>query len=292
MKSMTGFGRGAAEVGSLRLLVELQTVNKRGLEVSVSYPREWGELEIELPRRVQEVVQRGKVQGQIRVLSKQGGAEPDSPLDLVAADRAWEQLERLAHRYRVAFKPDLHTLVEWMRFSLDKGGAPALGEMREALWTAIAQALAGVDEMRRREGEALRKDMQGRVESLVVSLREIRGAAPQGVVRYRDELLRRLEQMEIAIDLEDERLLRELALFAERSDITEELTRLGSHLEQLQSLLDLAEPIGRRLEFILQEIHRELNTMGSKSSVTEVSRLVIEAKHEVDRLREQSLNVE
>lgn len=291
MKSMTGFGRGRAEFGEFRVIAEIQSVNKKGLEISVSYPREWQELEGTLQELVQSRIQRGKIQGQIRVTGKGSESQADF-LDVAATDRAWEQLQRLAHRYNVPFKPDLHTLVQWMQFSLGRTTAPVLSEMGDAVIEALKESLDGVVVMREREGEALLRDFTDRLNGLQECHSCIVEQAPEGVVRYREHLMSRLQQAGLEVDMEDDRFLREVAMFAERSDITEELTRLGSHFSQMRQFLGETGSIGRNLEFLLQEIHREFNTIGSKCTQSGISREVIRAKHEIDRLREQALNVE
>ncbi len=291
MKSMTGFGRGRKELESYRILVEVQSVNKRGLEVYFSYPREWQSLESRLQELVQAKLQRGKIQGSIQITSLESST-PGDFLDVHATDKAWEQLQRLAHRYNIPFNPDLQTLVQWMQFALNRSAAPALEEVSDTVMDAVNEALDELVSMRIREGAALQQDFTVRLQELRRCHTEIGLLAPDGVVRYREHLMKRLQQAQLEINLDDERFLREVATFAERSDITEELIRLESHFQQLEGFLAEREPIGRKLEFLLQEIHREWNTIGSKSTQIEVARLVITAKQEVDRLREQSLNVE
>lgn len=291
MKSMTGFGRGKAEFGEFRVIAEIQSVNKKGLEISVSYPREWQELESTLQERVQSRIQRGKIQGQIRITGKGTENQVDF-LNVAETDRAWEQLQQLANRYQVPFNPDLSTLVQWMQFALGRATAPVLSEMRDTVIAALNEALEGVVTMREHEGTMLLKDVTERLDVLQECHSLIVKQAPQGVVRYREHLMSRLQQAGLEIDLEDDRFLREVAMFAERSDITEELTRLGSHFSQMRQFFKETEPIGRKLEFLLQEIHREFNTIGSKCTQSDISREVIRAKHEIDRLREQALNVE
>lgn len=288
---MTGFGRGRAEFGEYNVVAEIQSVNKKGLEISVSYPREWQELESSLQDLIKGKIQRGKVQGQLRVTGK--GAEGATDLlDTASTDRAWAQLQELAQRYDVPFKPDLPTLVQWMQFALSRTTAPAVEEMGEAVEKALLEALDGVVAMREREGEALRRDFEERLQILEECHQRIVAHAPEGVVRYREHLLTRLQQAGLQIDLDDDRFLREVAMFAERSDITEEITRLGSHFTQMRQFLVEKESVGRKLEFLLQEIHREFNTIGSKCTQSEISKEVIQAKQEIDRLREQALNVE
>jgi uncharacterized protein (TIGR00255 family) len=291
MKSMTGFGRGRKELNGYRILVEVQSVNKKGLEVSFSYPREWQSLESRLQELVQSKISRGKIQGSIQITSLESSV-PGDFLDTHVTDRAWDQLRRLADRYNVPFQPDLQTMVQWMQFALNRFAAPALEELADTVLEAVSDALDELVTMREREGAALRQDFVLRLQELRRCHAETNRLAPDGVVRYREHLLKRLQQAQLEINLDDERLLREIALFAERCDITEELTRLESHFQQLDGFLTEKEPIGRKLEFLLQEIHREWNTIGSKSTQVEIARTVIVAKQEVDRLREQSLNVE
>jgi len=145
---------------------------------------------------------------------------------------------------------------------------------------------------RQREGDALKRDMAARIALLKKVSVEIAPLAPTSIERYREGLHARLKQIGLEIDLNDERVLREIALFADRCDIAEELTRLASHLEQFEKILAEVGPVGRKLDFLCQEIHRELNTVGSKSQHLDITRRILDAKNELERIREQVQNVE
>jgi uncharacterized protein (TIGR00255 family) len=179
----------------------------------------------------------------------------------------------------------------------DQGSSAKSGELVSPLaFAALDQAVAAFVAMRAKEGGALEKDLLARNEVLLDLVFAIRKQAQGTVEAYRDALLQRLKQLNLALDLSDERLLKELALFADRADITEEMTRLESHLAQFKSTVVVArsseEPVGRKLEFLIQEINREFNTIGSKANNIEITRSVLDAKNEVERLREQVQNVE
>jgi len=154
------------------------------------------------------------------------------------------------------------------------------------------EALGQLVAMRQAEGKALKEDLEQRLENIGVALQAIRSGMGDTVPRYRELLLQRLSQASLEIDLSDERVLKEIALFADKCDISEETTRLDSHLVQFRECLQEGSPVGRKLEFILQEVNREFNTIGSKANNIEISRHVIEAKNEIERIREQIQNIE
>jgi uncharacterized protein (TIGR00255 family) len=158
--------------------------------------------------------------------------------------------------------------------------------------SAVAEALLGLSAMREREGKALEQDLTARLLRVAQLVRELQGLAPRAVEEYRDRLAARLKELTSGVPIEPQRLAQELALFAERTDVAEELTRLDSHLGQFRELLASAEPSGRKLDFLLQEMNREVNTAGSKIQSSEASTRVVELKAELERIREQVQNVE
>jgi len=199
-----------------------------------------------------------------------------------------ETHEQPGSKYSTRTQPPSH-------FSNSQYGDSALPEWtlhQEALESAVEEALNEFLSMRSIEGEALSKDMGSRLQTLSDLLEIIAPIVPEQAPTYRQTLLKRLKEAGLDIDLEDDRVLREIALYAEKCDVAEELTRLQSHIEQMQQTLAEEGTIGRKLEFLLQEIFREFNTLGNKSSNLQLIQSVLEAKAEVEKLREQALNVE
>lgn len=283
-RSMTGFGRATLVQGDATLTAEVSTVNQRGLAVVVHLPSEWAELESTLGAVVRESFQRGKVT--VRLACARAGS---SATDLTEPLR---ELRALAVRHGIKGDPDWQVLQRLVEQQQGARGLPALDEVLGiAAARCVRDALRACDGMRAREGEALVRDLSARLDviaGLVGRMAEGEKASP---ARTRDRLLRRLADLGVGVDLADERVLRELALHADRCDITEEITRLRSHLEQGKAQLGEAAS-GRGLDFLTQEFLREVNTIGSKAAEVETTRAVLEAKTEIERFREQVQNLE
>jgi uncharacterized protein (TIGR00255 family) len=291
MISMTGYGRASAVFDSYEVSVEVSSVNKRNLDVSVSLPREWKDLEIGVAERVRGYCRRGKVYLSVQVDRRDESGK--IAWDESAVSSVLSRLRDLAERHDVSFVPDADLLYRVARDCSDSGSLPGAEIFRERLNGALDQALEAWSEMRRKEGVTLAADMKKRALQIQEWIREIKGLAEETVPAYRELLFRRLRQAALELDLDDERVLKEVALFADRCDIAEEVTRLMSHLDQLELLLrETNEAVGRKTDFLLQEINREINTIGSKASDIRVSRRVIDCKNELERIREQLQNVE
>ena len=280
LRSMTGFGRAAAALGPLAVAVEVSSVNQRGLAVSAHLPSEWSSLEPDLSALARAALQRGKVT--LRVTVERGAAAPDLSEPIA-------QLRRLAHVHGVPGEPDWEVL---LRLSERQGAAlPPAEAARPTVAAACRDALGQLDEMRRREGTALGEDLRRRLAGLGELVKRMESTAAGGPARQRDRLIRRLADLGVGVDPSDERVLRELAIHADRADIAEEVTRLRSHLAQGLALLGERAP-GRSLDFLTQELLREANTVGSKASEIGTTQAVIEAKAEIERIREQVQNIE
>ena len=290
MNSMTGYGRATAALGSHTLTVQVSSVNRKTLDLTVALPEEWEAMEPMIGERVRQVAVRGKVHVDIELTGVRTGA--DVAWDEDAASEAVDRLATFAKREGVDFHPTPELL--WQIANSQRRGTekPALDTARPVLEEALGEALRGFAAMRAREGEALLVDFLTRLGLLAKHLAAVAERAPQVPAYYREQFLRRLREAGLELDLNDERVLKEIALFADRCDITEELTRLKSHLEQFTALLKSGGEIGRKSEFILQEIGREVHTIGSKANDLVISRSVIELKNELERVREQIANVE
>ncbi len=289
IKSMTGHGVGEALLGNGRVLLELRAVNHRYLDVRVRLPIEIGEHAAIVEERVRHVLGRGRVE----VMGTLEGDFLAPPiLDKARARAAFAQLCEL----RDELRPDEPVPLSLLASLPDLFGARSVRnhhEVRAALLSATDQACKAVMEMRAREGQALADDLRANLDIVVSSVSKARERAPGMVDAYRERLRQRIERL-LAEDvhLEVGRLEHEVALFADRADIAEELTRLASHCEQLRDLLDKENDAGgKRVDFLLQEMTREANTIGAKSSDSELARLVIEMKAAISRMREQAQNV-
>jgi uncharacterized protein (TIGR00255 family) len=290
MNSMTGFGRASAPFVGHELSVQISSVNRRGLEIVANLPEEWRELESAIADRIRTVVARGRVALAVSVRPPEG--RTSGLPDAATLGRALDQFAALAAARGVAFAPDAALL--WEVAASLRGGPqlPAADEAQQVVLALVDQALASFAAMRAKEGATLMADMLARVAAIRTHCEAIAARAPQVPPLHRENLLRRLRDAGLTLSVDDERVLKEIAIFADRCDIAEEITRARSHLDQLETLMSGKGEIGRKAEFILQELGREVNTTGSKANDLAISKLVIEAKNELERIREQIANVE
>lgn len=288
MKSMTGFGRGECVQGGTRYSVEISTVNRRNAELVFSLPRELGAMENLLRDTIAPAIVRGRATITASVSSSTSARSLLDPALFRRLQRELTTLQRTLRLPGTAGWPELVRLYAATVRDETPGTAPDSG----AFLRAARAALRHLDTMRRREGNHLRRELGRLLGRLARETAAIRRAAP-GVVRDHHAALRaRLAKFDAAFAADDERLARELALFADRSDITEELSRLESHITQFRAGLAAKDANGRALDFLAQEMFRECNTIGAKANSAEVTRRVIAAKTELERLREQVQNIE
>jgi uncharacterized protein (TIGR00255 family) len=287
---MTGFGAGRGAAGAESIDAEVRSVNHKFCEVKVRLPRELAALETEVARIVKERLARGGVDVSLRRASARGALSPRVDLELAGEyARAFDQV-----RARLGL-PGPISLAEVLAadgvVTLEER-AVDLDEARAAVAAALDVALAALVQMREREGAALARDVEGRlaaVEGLAARLGE---ASPRAVEHYRERLAERVAELSRGLAPDPQRLATEVALFADRTDVAEELTRLASHVSQMRALLASGEPVGRKMDFLVQEMHREANTVGSKSQSAEAAAAVVALKAEIERMREQVQNVE
>jgi uncharacterized protein (TIGR00255 family) len=290
MKSMTGYGRATSSIAGYTLTVQVSAVNRKTLDLAVKLPDEWESLEPLVGEQVRKVAARGRVSVVIELTGSRGASE--IVWDETEVGAALDRLESLAEARGVRFEPTPELLWSIANSQRKVAELPAAEAATAAVLATLGEALRGFAAMRAREGEALLVDFLARLEILRRQVDAIAARAPAVPAAYREQFLQRLRQAELELDLNDERVLKEIALFADRCDVTEELTRLRSHFEQFAALLRSEAEIGRKSEFILQEIGREVNTIGSKANDLTISRAVIELKNELERVREQIANVE
>lgn len=293
MKSMTGYGRGSADAPEheVRIEVEITSVNRKTLDAQVSSPREWNGLEQQCNNWLKGAFQRGRVNIQIKV-EPTAGSKSGMTWSAKSMDESLNQLRQFAESRDIPFTVDSHVLVDLAKTLKDSSSLPDWREIEAPIKAAFDTALADIDTMRVNEGKALADDLRQRIQELDTLRLQIASHAENTVGSYRDALMNRLKQLKLELDISDERVLKEVAIFADRSDISEELTRLNCHFEQFNEFIDAEEATGRKMDFLCQEIHREFNTTGSKSSPIEITRAVIEGKNGLERIREQVQNIE
>lgn len=290
---MSGYGRGEVLGESFRIAFEARSVNHRFCRVTLHMPPELGFFETTARQLVREVVQRGKVDLSATVSGITAGQMVQVNRDLAASYH--QVLTSLGEDLGLAGDIDLSALAA-MPGVLVSQEAPRVDPERdtELVKEALRGALAALDLMRRAEGEHLCEDLLGRLHAMQERVAQIEAMAGELPRRYRDQLAARITALceDVDEEIDPSRLAQEVAYYADRSDITEELVRLRSHLSKAEKLLQDDGAVGRSLEFLLQELHREINTIGSKAKATEIADVVIEIKSELERIREQVQNIE
>lgn len=292
LRSMTGYGRGQASRHECRIDVEISSVNRRQLDIHIRQPKKLHPLESRIQREVNAHITRGRITVSIELTWSTAVRNRFIRVDADLAHTYIAALKKTANELGLDDDLSASTLLvlpEVVRYAEPENNLEKIwGVTRKALREALNDVVA----MRIQEGTALEKDLLKRFTRLQTRWRQIERMAPQVSKAYRNELLKRLKKAGFPLDLQDERLLRELAFFAERSDISEELTRLDSHLRQSHKLIRTKEVAGRSLDFIVQEMMREINTIGSKANNSTIINHVVEFKAELERIREQVQNIE
>jgi uncharacterized protein (TIGR00255 family) len=291
LKSMTGYGEGSAAAGGISVTVEISSVNRKQLDINVSLPRNLITLDAQVQRMVRKEYTRGRVSGIVRVEASDGSAgtvKVDTRLaaEYVDGIRKAAKKLKLSDDLTAEAITRLPGVVAVEQESLDANHVSAI------LDEAMAKALKNLARMRMAEGKAIEKDLRERIGVLEQQIKAIKALAPPVVAAYRKRLIERLEDAGLKNCGGDDRIVKEIALFADRCDISEEITRLKSHLAQARKLLRSGEPVGRTLDFLCQELFREINTTGSKANEVEITREVVTFKTELERIREQVQNIE
>jgi len=293
MKSMTGYGRGDCAQDGFKITVELSSVNRKQSEISVNLPREMEMLEAQIRDLINRYVARGRLT--VRVSLHAGASKLSARMHLnVPLAKAYAlELNRLSKQLKL---PGPVTLDQLAR-------APGVFQTDEqiveeedfgpAVEKALKKALAALIKMREREGDHLTVDLAKRIAIMRKAVAQVQKHAPSVAERYRQQLIERIKGAGLeAPGADDDRLLKEIVYFADRSDISEELTRLQSHFQQFEDCRKSKEPVGRMLDFLAQEMNREINTIGSKANDSLISREVVTLKAELEKFREQAQNVE
>lgn len=292
LRSMTGHGRGTASASGILVSVEVSSVNRKQLDVSIGLPRSLSALEPRVQEEVQKWLSRGRVTGEVDVQLSAAARREAVCVDAELAGAYLGELRRAAKKLRLDddFRGSaLLSLPDVVRYEQPVASSDEAWPLVEK---ALKQALERLLKMREREGKALQKDMAGRLSGISSTVGRIRRFAPMVSTRYAEKLHARLREAGFLAETGDERLLKEVALFADRSDITEEMTRLESHVAQAHKLMESSDPVGRSLDFLVQEMFREANTIGSKANDGDIVKEVVGLKAEVERIREQVQNIE
>ena len=292
MQSMTGYGRSDVHDARLALTIEARSVNHRHLDIAWHYPRAYAPLEARMKQLVSQHFARGRID--IRITPGENGHAPRTVTpDYALAQQYYEALRELQYRLGVPGTVDM-SLLMGLRDVL--GVSENVPADVEADWPLIAEGLAAALEalkaMRLQEGAFLCGDLGNRLQAVAQQLDLIRQRLPQVVTDYQQRLEQRVKEWFERVDLDAARLAQEAVLFAERGDITEELTRLEAHLHAMRALLASGEAVGRKVDFLVQEMRREIETIAAKANDLTISHCVVEIKSELERCREQIQNIE
>jgi uncharacterized protein (TIGR00255 family) len=289
---MTGFGRGEAILNGRRFIAEIKTVNNRHRDLFVRLPRTLQAIEDEVRSQVSAVIKRGRVEVTLQMEKEGVELEYDLQLNLPLVRSYLRMFRQLTEEFGVEGRVRAEDLCQMKDVLLVKPEELDLAVARDACRQALGQALEACDAMRLQEGKTLKEDFLKRLAFIGDHLKEIESRAGSVVEDYKRRLRQRVEQVAQGMPIDENRLMQEIAIFADRCDITEELVRARSHLDQFRSCLSPDDAVGRRLDFLLQEINREINTMSSKASDSSISARGVEMKAELEKVREQVQNVE
>jgi uncharacterized protein (TIGR00255 family) len=292
LKSMTGFGQGFAHVSGLRADVEISSVNRKQLDVLVNLPRALATLEPWVVEKISHAVSRGRVQVQVALQATGEVAATKVQVDDRLAMASLKEMRRVAKKLGIKDDVGLSDLLRIHGVLVLREAGEDVEKVKPAIEKALDRAMRAFALMRKREGEALARDFSKRIETMTVLADRIGRRAPALTAHYRTMLRERIRMLAGDIAIGDERIEKEVVMFADRADISEELTRLRSHLQQARGMMRQKEPAGRSLDFLAQEMFREINTIGSKAADATISSVVVQFKAELERLREQAQNIE
>jgi len=291
VKSMTGYGRSQQILNGRDISVEIKSVNHRFFEFSARVPRVYGYLEGKLKAYVQSLVSRGKVDVAVTIFVLEG-KESEVEINRSLAQGYMDALREVSEPLRLA---DDLTLSDLTRFS-DIFSVRKAVEDEEVIWndvqTVAAEAVERFVAMRAVEGERMKQDVCARLDTIGGIVEKIEAAAPQTVTAYRERLAAKMREVLADTAVDEQRLLMEAAIYAEKIAVDEETVRLRSHLKQFRSMLESEEAVGRKLDFLVQELNREANTIGSKAQNVEITGYVVDIKSEIEKIREQIQNIE
>jgi len=292
MRSMTGYGRGECAREGFKFTVELNSINRKQSDIAVNLPKELVELEPRIRDEINAHLSRGRINAVVAYHRSASKVEEQVQLDEALALAYVKAIQKLQRKTKLDGAVTLDTILR----------APGVLKLAEtaidadAMWpsveAALKKALAQLVKMREKEGKFLAVDLAGRLETITAGMTAVRQGAPDTMKRYREQLHARVKEAGLDVPMDDERLMKEVVFFADRCDISEELTRLESHVCQFRDCLKSGEPVGRTLDFLAQEMNREINTIGSKANAAEISQHVVRMKAELEKIREQVQNIE
>ena len=291
MKSMTGYGRAKQELHGRTITAELRAVNHRYLDCTVKAPRQYGFLDDAVKKAAAARIARGKVEVYISVETQEGG-DIAVTVNHALAEHYLAALHELADKYGLRDDVSVMSLAKLPDVLGSERVEQDADEMTRDVLTVFTEACDSFDEMRAREGVKLAEDVRNRASEIERMVGEVEKRSPERVREYREKLLARMQEVLADTSIDETRIVTEAAIYADKTAVDEETVRLRSHLQQLDGMLNEAKPIGRKLDFLVQEMNREANTIGSKCNDVEQARNVVNIKSELEKIREQIQNIE
>jgi uncharacterized protein (TIGR00255 family) len=293
MKSMTGYGRGECSQDGSKIITEASSVNRKQAELNVYLPRELDSLELQVREEVNKRIARGRLTVKVAMHAGESLYAGKVQLNVPLAKAYAKEIAKLGKELALADSVSLDLLLRAPGVLRTEEELADADKLWPVVQKSVTRALDSLVKMRQREGANLAEDLRTRVSAMRKSVDQIRTRAPEMVKRYQEQLRQRIKTAGLELPaVDDDRLLKEVIYFADRSDISEELTRLESHFKQFAEATRSKEPVGRMLDFLAQEINREVNTIGSKTTDSLISREVVKLKGELEKFREQVQNVE
>ncbi|MDU1442282.1 MAG: YicC/YloC family endoribonuclease [Clostridium cochlearium] len=291
VKSMTGFGRATFENEKRSFVVEIKSVNHRYCDINIKMPRSLIQLEQKIREIVQKYVGRGKIDVFIN-LNTYDKSNVKTIFNKDLADGYVKNLEEIKSRYNISEELSIDLIAKFPEVITIEHKEEDIDELWVELNDPLEEAAISLVKMREVEGAKLKENILEKCDNIKETCKEVEKIAPQVVTMYKEKLELRLEELLKDVEIDEERLAMEVALFADKSCIDEEIVRLKSHLIQVKDTLNLEEPIGRKLDFIVQEMNREVNTIASKANNLDISNFVLTMKNEIEKIREQIQNIE
>lgn len=292
MNSMTGYGRAESTTQDYQILVEVSSVNKKSLEVAVSAPKEWSFFEVTATSFLKKKLHRGRVRVSLSVEPLHSSDRVSKVLLGKEFQELIKLLESFIEKRNQTFTLTPETVLHALQLSRQENVSLGISNCEELFIETLQKATASMIEMREMEGREISTDFDTRLQILSHMIEQMEKESANLPDIQRKKLFEKLEKANLDIDPSDERVLKELALYAEKSDVSEEITRLKSHLIQFKETCSSPGSVGRKLEFILQEISRELNTYCAKAARCQGSAMALDARVEVEKIREQVMNIE
>ena len=291
MKSMTGYGRARQVLHGRTVTVELRAVNHRYLDCTVKAPRQFGFLDDAVKKAAAARIARGKTEIYVSVETDEGG-DLSVTVNHALAERYLAALRELSEKYGLRDDVTVMSLAKLPDVLGSERIEQDADELTQDVLTVFAEACDGFDQMREREGEKLAEDVRNRASVIETLVGEVEKRSPERVAEYREKLLARMREVLESTDIDETRIVTEAAIYADKTAVDEETVRLRSHLHQLDGMLNEVKSVGRKLDFLVQEMNREANTIGSKANDVEMAQTVVNIKSEIEKIREQIQNIE